>query len=192
MTGIWSSWKILFCDCEIFRKLPSYDFDCIVVVVHLLKSQYCYRRSMLRLAGCKISVLEIYLFSKMGNCLAFKFFFNFSFKVAFFSFFQYAALDIYLWEWIDKGTTKRDTENSEQLVVLFCFEHWKEWKHTSVCNKKYKFREGKILNYKHFQTNAHLTARRTWSCLGICQLLAQLKLVQILTRAIWLYRNLFS
>lgn len=116
MIGIWCSWKIFFYECEIFRKLPFYYFDCIVVIIHLLKSQYYYRRSMLRLTGCKISFLEIYLFSKLGN-------WNFFWIInAFFSLFQYATSDIYLLMWADKGITKRHTENSKKLFVLFFWE----------------------------------------------------------------------
>lgn len=91
--------------------------------------------------------------------------------------------------WVDKGITKGTLKTPNNY--LFFFEDGKEWKHTKVCNKEYKFREEKTyLNSKHFRTNVHLTARIMWICFEICQLLTPLKFVQILNksdRALWKY-----
>lgn len=76
------------------------------------------------------------------------------------------------------------------ICSFFFSKSWKEWKHRKFCNKKHKFREEKsYLNYRHFKTNAHLTARIMWICFEIQQLLTPLKFVELLNKksnqALW-------
>lgn len=89
---------------------------------------------------------------------------------------------------ITKGTPK--TPNKYLLFFFFFSQELKEWKHRKFCNKKHKFREEKsYLNYRHFKTNAHLTARIMWICFEIQQLLTPLKFVELLNKksnqALW-------